>query len=550
MDSQNGSRNFSETRAESSQQNSSSGTKKPGDHIPIYIPAIDIGLLPHSRRNGKKTEDRFLDFLKARPSSEWFSNLLRRNIPPPANESSSSSPSDPAADLRRRPRFRALFARSINCRLLWRYFERWIKSPEHIALFVWSLFVAAGLITLFLVMTGILDGAIPSSSRRKDWAEIINQILNAFFTMMALYEHPKIFHHTVLLFRWRNGDEAEVRKVYSKNGDQKPHERAHMMIVVTLLHITCLSQYALCGLYWGFTRKTRAEWAENLSIGVGIAAPVLAVVYTMYSPLGRTDGDPPRDEAELVKQRVDPAACEERIVITSPEWIGGAFDCGDDAAVICLSFFCTFCVFGWNAERLGFGNMYVHIVTFALLCIAPFWIFAISALNVRDDTVKLIVVIAGSVICVLGLLYGGFWRVKMRKKFKLPGNVLCCGSSTITDYIQWLFCWACSLAQEVRTANFYDIEEDEFCGKATDEKGREVLIALPREGDLNLAGIYGRSLSCPTATVGAGERPSWPIAVGRAATDTALAPPPPSRMSVEEEQPLRNVELSDQVISK
>lgn len=530
MDSQTGSHNSTEKR-------------QLGDDIPIYIPAIDMGLL-HCSQNEKT--DRFLDFLKARPSSEWFANLLRRNGGPANDE---SPPSDPTADHGRRTRFRALFARKINWRILWSSFQHWIRSPEHLALSVWSLFVAAGLVTLFLIMTGMLNGAIPSSSRRKDWAEIINQILNAFFTMMAVYEHPKIFHHTIMLLRWRSGDEIEVKKVYSKNGDQKPYERTHMMIVVILLHITCLSQYALCGLYWGYTRKTRAEWAENLSIGIGIAAPVLAVVYTMYSPLGRTNGET-LEEADQEKQseaRVETGVYEERIIITSPEWIGGAFDCGDDTTVICLSFFCTFCVFGWNMERLGFGNMYVHIVTFALFCIAPFWIFAISALNVHDDTIKLIVVIAGSMICVFGLLYGGFWRVMMRKKFKLPGNHLCCGSSTMTDYIQWLFCWACSLAQEVRTANFYDIEEDEFCRKVKDGKGREVLIPLSREGDLGLE-IYGRSLSCP-ATVGGAEERSWPIAVPRAVTcpkNLEMSPPRPFLMSVEEEQPLRNMELPDE----
>lgn len=48
----------------------------------------------------------------------------------------------------------------------------------------------------------------------------------------------------------------------------------------------------------------------------------------------------------------------------------------------------------------------------------------------------------------------------MRKRFKLPASTFCCGSALLTDYFQWMFCWACSLAQEVRTGNFYDIEDD------------------------------------------------------------------------------------------
>lgn len=520
---------------------------KLGDYIPIYIPAIERGLLNQSKRERK---ERFLDFLKARPTNEWFLKVLRRNSG--QYISSSSPPSDPATNPgHRRRRFRVPFVRKINWKSLWSFFKKWIRSPEHIALFIWLLFVAAGLIMLFLVMTGILNGAIPSSSRRKDWSEIINQILNALFTIMALYEHPKFFHQLVLLLRWRAGDEIELRKVYTKNGVPKPHERVHMMLVVLLLHVTCFAQYVLCGLYWGYTRTTRPDWAEDLAIAIGIAAPVIAVIYTMYSPLGRTNDEPVAD-SELQNQQteqVEPEVLQEKIIITSPEWIGGLFDCRDDATVSCLSFFCTFCVFGWNMERLGFGNMYVHIITFTLLCVAPFWVFAISALNVDDDTIKLILVITGSVLCIFGLLYGGFWRSEMRKKFKLPGNPFCCGSSTVTDYVQWLFCWSCSLAQEVRTANFYDIEDDGFYRKVTDEDGRPVLIPLPREGSLSIMEKYMRSHSSPATVmqkysdaISADLR----ISFGRALTcpkDPVTTAPIPHLIPVEENRTLRIIEL-------
>lgn len=528
----------------------SCGNMKLGDYIPIYIPAIERGLLNQSREEKK---ERFLDFLKARPSNEWFLKVVGRN----AKSADGSSQSDPTINHGRRQRFRVPFVRKINWGTLWKSFKQWFKGPEHIALFIWLLFVAAGLIMLFLVMTGILDKAIPNSNIRKDWSEIINQILNALFTIMALYEHPKFFHHLVLLLRWRQGDEVELRKVYCKNGIPKPNERAHMMFVVILLHITCFSQYALCGLYWGFTRITRPEWAENLSIAIGIAAPILVVVYTMYGPLGRTKDEPRADE-ELEKQQskqVEPGMLDRRIVITSPEWIGGVFDCSDDTTVCCLSLFCTFCVFGWNTERLGLGNMYVHMVTFSLFCIAPFWIFAISALNVKDDTIKLILVVTGSLLCIFGLLYGGFWRVEMRKKFKLPGNPFCCSSSTMTDCVQWLFCCPCSLAQEVRTANFYDIEDNGFYRKVTDEDGREVLIALPSEENLRFMKNYERSRSCPvTATPVESQSHfddvslGWPITFRRASTcpkDPEMAPPRPPLIPVEEEQPLRRTELSE-----
>lgn len=523
---------------------------KLGDYIPIYIPAIERGLLNQSRHEKKK---RFLDFLKARPTNEWFLKVLRRNSSPYIE--SSSPPSDPTTNHGHRRRFRVPFVRKISWKSLWNSFKKWIKSPEHIALFIWLLFVAGGLILLFLVMTGILNGAIPSSSRRKDWSEIINQILNALFTIMALYEHPKFFHQLVLLLRWRAGDDIELRKIYTKNGVPKPNERTHMMIVVLLLHITCFSQYVLCGLYWGYTRTTRPDWAENLVIATGIVAPIIAVIYTIYSPLGRTNDEPEAD-SELQNQQseqVELETSQEKIIITSPEWIGGPFDCTDDPTVTCLSFFCTFCVFGWNMERLGFGNMYVHIITFTLLCVAPFWVFAISALNVDDDTIKLILVITGSVLCIFGLLYGGFWRSEMRKKFKLPGNPLCCNSSTMTDYVQWLFCWSCSLAQEVRTVNFYDVEDDGFYRKVTDEDGRSVLVPLPREGNLSFMENYMRSHSSP-ATMGImdlqrysdGVPADLHISFGRALTcpkDAVITPPIPHLIRVDEKRPLRRIEL-------
>lgn len=514
---------------------------KLGDYIPVYIPAIESGLM---NQGGREKKSRFLDFLKARPSNEWFLRVLRRN-PSPATTS------DPAANRRR---FRVPFVRKISVKRLWKFFKKWIRSPEHFAVFIWLLFVAAGVILLLLLMTGILNGAIPDSDRRKDWIEIINQILNALFTMMAIYEHPKFCHHLILLLRWKPADQIVLRKVYTKNGVPKPNERRHMMFVVILLHITCIAQYVYCGLYWGYTRKTRPEWAENLSIGVGIGAPILAILYTIYSVLGRVNDEPEEDEELQDQQTEQIESIEQKIIITTPEWIGGLFDCGDDTTVSCLSFFCTFCVFGWNMERLGFGNMYVHIITFILFCTAPFWIFAISALNVHDDTIPLILVITGSVLCLFGLLYGGFWRSKMRKKFKLPGTNSCCRSPATADYFQWLFCWSCALAQEVRTANFYDIEDNGFYRMVTDADGRSVLVPLPREGNLGFLHSYERSRSMPAAV---NLRSSSDVdsdgfnsiaSFGRALTCPKIpwtTPPPPVLMRVEEERPLRMPEQSD-----
>lgn len=68
----------------------------------------------------------------------------------------------------------------------------------------------------------------------------------------------------------------------------------------------------------------------------------------------------------------------------------------------------------------------------------------------------------GIVLSVFGLLYGGFWRIKMRERFKLPAQRWCCGQPNMTDCIMWLFCAPCALCQEVRTAEAHDIRDDKF----------------------------------------------------------------------------------------
>jgi hypothetical protein len=53
-------------------------------------------------------------------------------------------------------------------------------------LLVWLGFVAAGVAFVFLLMVGALDSAVPDASRRRRWAEVANQILNALFTVMCM----------------------------------------------------------------------------------------------------------------------------------------------------------------------------------------------------------------------------------------------------------------------------------------------------------------------------------------------------------------------------
>ena len=74
--------------------------------------------------------------------------------------------------------------------------------------------------------------------------------------------------------------------------------------------------------------------------------------------------------------------------------------------------------------------------------------------------------ITGYVLCVFSLLYGGFWRIKIRERFQLPAYTWCCRSPNCSDCFQWLFCSFCSLCQEVRTAESYDVRNDRFFARS------------------------------------------------------------------------------------
>lgn len=387
----------------------------------------------------------------------------------------------PSSRFRRIPLFRKIEWPSVMFMC-----KQWIRKPLNMALLLWVVCVVVSGAILFLVMTGMLNRVLPKKSQRDLWFEINNQIINALFTLMCLYQHPKRFHHLALLCRWKPKDIAHLRKIYCKNGTHKPKERVHMMVVVVLLHLNCFAQYALCALNLGYKRSNRPIVGVGVCLSVAIIAPAVAGLYSMLSPLGK-DYECDADEEAPAQLRRKSLGAEEEvgIVESTPEWRGGLFDLWEDFRVAYMSIFCCFCVFGWNMERLGFGNMYVHIATFLLLCVAPFWIFNLAAVNIDSDALGEIMGITGVVLCLFGLLYGGFWRIQIRKRFKLPPNHFCFGKPDFTDCIQWLLCCWCSLAQEVRTGDFYNIVENKLHRKQmveVDDDGHTPLTPLPREG--------------------------------------------------------------------
>ncbi|BAT81066.1 hypothetical protein LR48_Vigan07g055900 [Vigna angularis] len=401
------------------------------------------------------------------------------------------------SSLRLRERFNGMFAKKLDWGSLKKMCVEWIRDPMNMALFVWILCVAVSGAILFLVMTGMLNGVLPRKSQRNAWFEVNNQILNALFTLMCLYQHPQRCYHLVLLCRWSPQDISKLRKVYCKNGTYKPHEWAHMMVVIILLNLNCFAQYALCGLNWGYKRSDRPAIGVGICISFAIGAPAVAGLYSILSPLGKDYNSQMDEEAQVqdsVAQGQDQLRVksfqkkysfasrqQQRVIESRPQWSGGILDIWNDISQAYLSLFCTFCVFGWNMERLGFGNMYVHIATFMLFCMAPFWIFTLAAVNIDNDTVRQALVATGIILCFFGALYGGFWRIQMRKRFNLPSYNFCFGKPSASDCTLWLCCCWCSLAQEVRTANSYDIVEDKLCRKEGSYSDQQPMSPLPRE---------------------------------------------------------------------
>ncbi|WMV33775.1 hypothetical protein MTR67_027160 [Solanum verrucosum] len=455
-------------------------------HAPLNVSTSQRELL--SNENSQSDGPEWLKPLNSDnlgfPSAKFHQIVDRRD------EFSRTVPS--SSPLQLRQRITKLFSRKLDWPAIRKMCKEWFKNPLNILLFIWIVCVAVSSVTMLLLMTGVLNHALPKKSQRDTWNEVINQILNALFTLLCLYQHPQRISHFNLLLRWRPEDISRLRKAYCKNETYKPHEWTHMMVVVVLLNLNCFAQYALCGLNWGYKRSERPATVVGICLLVAVLAPAIAGVYCTHSPLGK-DYDTELDEESQVQKiaaesssasqprriplekRFSFASDKGRVVETRPQWSGGILDFWDDISLAYLSLFCSFCVFGWNMERLGFGNMYVHIATFLLFCMAPFWIFNLAAVNTDSDTVKRVLGVTGIFLSLFGLLYGGFWRIRMRKRYNLPPYNTCCGKPYVVDCALWLFCCYCSLAQEVRTGNSYDIVEDTFRRKD------ENISPLPRE---------------------------------------------------------------------
>lgn len=87
----------------------------------------------------------------------------------------------------------------------------------NITLLLWFLPTTFFLNLLFLLLIGLVDDLFSTDAVRDRWIEICNQVLNMLFTLLSFYQQSVLFHHLVLLCRWRYPEEIiTLRKVYCK----------------------------------------------------------------------------------------------------------------------------------------------------------------------------------------------------------------------------------------------------------------------------------------------------------------------------------------------
>ncbi|BBN15376.1 hypothetical protein MPTK1_6g19100 [Marchantia polymorpha subsp. ruderalis] len=153
---------------------------------------------------------------------------------------------------------------------------------------IWAWTVGVSLTLLIVVAFGFLDAFIPTEIISKETLiEVLNQIVTAGFTMMCLYVHPERCAHAHMLYRWSTMDIQKLREAYSKNATKKPHEWAHFLVIVTMLHLNCIGQYALFILNVIYTATARPPVYVLSWLAIALGCAIGAGVYKSHSPLGR-----------------------------------------------------------------------------------------------------------------------------------------------------------------------------------------------------------------------------------------------------------------------
>ncbi|KAJ8650837.1 hypothetical protein MRB53_003860 [Persea americana] len=166
--------NTNEIEEESVSGTSANGYKAK-EQIPLYISTSQRGLL--GRKNLKNG---FLSILTSLPSRARFMKIGSsgsltspsgkfRQIAQERDEVSRSVPSSTEGS---QEGFSVPFVGKISWVSLKKKCREWIRDPMNMALLVWIICVAVSGAILFLVMTGMLDRALPKKTQRDAWFEM------------------------------------------------------------------------------------------------------------------------------------------------------------------------------------------------------------------------------------------------------------------------------------------------------------------------------------------------------------------------------------------
>ncbi|CAI5466709.1 unnamed protein product [Closterium sp. Yama58-4] len=168
-----------------------------------------------------------------------------------------------------------------------------LKHPIAIATLVMIGMLTISGALLFFTLTGMWRAF--GGTEEKLWFEFSNQILNGVCTVSCLVMHPLRCYYAVQLVRWNRVDVASLRALLSAAGAfvAKPDERFHMAVVLTLLQLNCIFQYAIEVILWTIPEPQRPVPLIAFLVCIALGSPFTAGLYCMFSPLGWATADPP-----------------------------------------------------------------------------------------------------------------------------------------------------------------------------------------------------------------------------------------------------------------
>ncbi|GMH15808.1 hypothetical protein Nepgr_017649 [Nepenthes gracilis] len=136
-------------------------------------------------------------------------------------------------------------------------------------------------------------------------------------------------------------------------------------------------------------------------------------------------------------------------------WEGEVLDCFDDHRIAIESACCPCYRFGKNMRRAGFGSCLLQGIVYLILAVS-------ALLNCIAFTVtrRHYFLYLGIAISILLGMYLGFFRTRIKKKFKIRGS-----DSPIDDCVYHLICPCCTICQESRTLEMNNVEDGTWLGR-------------------------------------------------------------------------------------